>query len=217
MESKLSSELKDELLKYGLHIKPIFRDNKFKYIIYGLKNGVENTIFTAKSIKDIENQFQEKIKQEELIMESTFNSKDVFINKLFNFLKNSTFINDFNFENDEINTIDQFENRFGHNVNEDAEFTTMTITLDTGINFVFYNTPEPDKFKIGVYNYDFLSKRRYKLFYSDTPITSEEFNKILILLKDRHFSVDNPIESLEDQLYLTSDDETPLNEIEEII
>ncbi len=150
-------------------------------------------------------------------MESNFNSKDIIINKLFNFLKNSTFLDDFNFENDTIVTIDQFENRFGYYVNEDVEPTTITITLDTGINFVFYNTIESDKFKVGVYSYDFLSKRRYKLFYSDIPITSEEFNKILILLNDRHFSIDNPIKSLEDQLYLTSDDETPLNEIEEII
>lgn len=150
-------------------------------------------------------------------MESNFNSRDIVINKLFIFLKNSTFLDDFNFENDTIVTIDQFENRFGYNVNEDVEPTTITITLDTGINFVFYNTIESDKFKVGVYSYDFLSKKRYKLFYSDTPITSEEFNKILILLNDRHFSIDNPIKSLEDQLYLTSDDETPLNEIEEII
>lgn len=150
-------------------------------------------------------------------MESNFNSRDIVINKLFNFLKNSTFLDDFNFENDTIITIDQFENRFGYYVNEDVEPTTITITLDTGINFVFYNTIESDKFKVGVYSYDFLSKKRYKLFYSDTPITSVEFNKILILLKDRHFSIDNPIKSLEDQLNLTSDDETPLNEIEEII
>lgn len=150
-------------------------------------------------------------------MESNFNSRDIVINKLFIFLKNSTFLDDFNFENDTIVTIDQFENRFGYNVNEDVEPTTITITLDTGINFVFYNTIESDKFKVGVYSYDFLSKKRYKLFYSDTPITSVEFNKILILLKDRHFSIDNPIKSLEDQLNLTSDDETPLNEIEEII
>ena len=148
-------------------------------------------------------------------MESTFNSKDIIINRLFTFLKNSTFLDDFNFENDTINTIDQFENRFGYAIDEREE--SVTITLNTGINFMFHIASEPNKFSIDVFNYDFLSKRRFKLFSSDTPITSEEFNKILILLKDRHFNPNYPIKSLEDQLYLTSDDETPLNEVGEII